>query len=203
MGESKITRTKLSEDIDGLSAEVENGKATISLLAEDVARLSKEVAELDTAIKEATTFRGEEKEQNEATIKDAVEASTAVQQALSVLKDFYGKAAGATALLQEPTIGSEEWKALANPDADEVDKGHKDGMQTFGDVYSGRQDEAGGILAMMEVIASDFATLEADTKAAEETAQVSYKEFMTESTKDKADKASAEAKLREDTTDMK
>jgi len=214
MGESKITRTKLSEDIDGLAAEVESGKATISLLAQDIARLSKEVAELDTAIKEATTFRGEEKEQNEATIKDATEAETAVQEAISVLKDFYGKAATATALLQQPTIGSEEWNALANPDAEEVDKGHKDGMQTFGAVYTGRQDEAGGILAMMEVIASDFATLEADTKAAEATAQTSYEEFMAESKKDKAvknrkiemskaDKLSAEGKLREDTADMK
>merc|ERR1712070_449579 len=67
---------------------------------------------------------------------------------------------------------------------------------------------------MMEVIASDFATLEADTKAAEATAQSSYEEFMAESKKDKAvknrkiemskvDKVSAEDKLRDDTADMK
>eukprot|EP00929_Paragymnodinium_shiwhaense_P027424 TRINITY_DN1609_c1_g1_i1.p1 TRINITY_DN1609_c1_g1~~TRINITY_DN1609_c1_g1_i1.p1 ORF type:complete len:698 (+),score=337.39 TRINITY_DN1609_c1_g1_i1:91-2184(+) len=214
MGESKITRTKLQEDIDGLAAAVESGKATISLLAQDVARLSKEVAELDHAVKEATTFRSEEKEQNEATIKDAMEAQTAVAEALAVLKDFYAKAMTATAFVQKPTIGSEEWNSLANPDAEEVDRGHKDGMQTFGDVYTGRQEEAGGILAMIEVIASDFATLEADTKASEATAQASYEEFMAESKKDKAvksrkiemsksDKTSAENKLREDTSDMK
>merc|ERR1719327_2563874 len=44
--------------------------------------------------------RGEEKEKNEETIKDAKEAQVAVSQALAVLKEFYAKAATATALVQ-------------------------------------------------------------------------------------------------------
>merc|ERR1719414_2477885 len=94
------------------------------------------------------------------------------------------------------------------------DKGHKKGMQTFGKTYKGQQDEAGGVLALLEVIASDFANLEADTKAAEATSQRAYEEFMTESKRSKAvktraiemdtaDKAAAQAKLQEDIADLK
>merc|ERR1719262_332446 len=115
-------------------------------------------------------------------------------------------------------MGSEEWKALANPNyVGPVDKGlktgaawgHTEGMQTFGKKYTGQQDEAGGVMAMLEVIASDFANLEADTKAAEAAGQESYDEFMVESKRNiamkekkiemnTADKAAAKSKLEED-----
>merc|ERR1719159_1385301 len=106
---------------------------------------------------------------------------------MAVLKDFYAKAGSATALIQvsssQPVkMGTEEWNALANPNYEgTVDKGHKAGMQTFGETYKGQQDSAGGILAMLEVILSDFANIEADTKASEATSQTSYEELMTES----------------------
>merc|ERR1719160_1385647 len=69
-------------------------------------------------------------------------------------------------------------------------------------------------MAMLDVILSDFANLEADTKAAEAKAQETYEEFMVESKKtkavkvkkiemDNADKAAAEQKLQEDTKDLK
>merc|ERR1719345_334193 len=67
---------------------------------------------------------------------------------------------------------------------------------------------------MLDVIASDFANLEADTKASEAKAQETYDNFMVESKKTKAvksrkiemdnsDKAAAEVKVQEDTKDMK
>merc|ERR1711897_67903 len=45
-----------------------------------------------------------------------------------------------------------------------------------------------GFVGMLEVIESDFARLEADTKAAEATAQKEYDTFMTDSKVDKAAK---------------
>merc|ERR1719327_2211117 len=67
---------------------------------------------------------------------------------------------------------------------------------------------------MLEVILSDFANVEADTKSAETTSQQAYDEFMTEAKKntrvkskkiqlDTADKVSTEQKLQEDTADLK
>merc|ERR1719198_1899848 len=50
------------------------------------------------------------------------------------------------------------------------------------------QAENGGVVGMLEVIQSDFARLETETEAAEETAQKQYDEFMTTSKVDKAAK---------------
>merc|ERR1719436_2100319 len=113
-------------------------------------------------------------------------------------------------------MGSDEWKSLANPNfGGTVDTGHKEGMQTFGEGYQGQQEENDfGVMAMLEVIQSDFANLEADTKAAEASGQQDYDSFMTESKKSKAvktkkiemtdmDKATTEATLQEDIRDLK
>ena len=154
-------------------------------------------------------------------------AQTAVSQATAVLKDFYAKAAQATALLQQRKnpaalvqtkgikMGTEEWQALANPNFDgTIDKGHKAGMQTFGESYTGNQDAAGGVMALLEVALSDFANLEADTKATEAEAESSYQKFMTEAKRSKAtkakkielddsDKADTQTKLQEDVAELK
>merc|ERR1711997_328987 len=76
---------------------------------------------------------------------------------------FYAKAGEATALLQQPEI--------------------------FDSPYQGMQSENGGVVGMLEVIESDFARLEADTSAAEATAQKNYDTFMTDSKVDVAAKS--------------
>ena len=220
LGTNKITRDKMTEEIDQLDAAVESGKASIASLTADIAALSQEIAELDQALSEATKLRTSEKAKNAATIADAADAQKAVVAATAILTDYYKKASMATALVQAPQMGSEEWNALANPDyvtgggSKTVDKGHKAGMQTFGAAYAGQQDEAGGVLAILEVVLSDFANLQSDTEASETVAQKEYDDFMNESNKNKAtkskkiemnttDRAEAQSKLQEDTIDMK
>jgi len=217
IGKSKVTRNKLSEDIDGLQSAVEDGKATIMKLTQEVATLSQEVVDLEASVKEATAIRTKEKATNKVTVEDSEAGQNAVAAATAVLKDFYEKASLATGLIQvtRPTMGSDEWDALANPNfKGTIDKGHKAGQQTFGKKYTGQQDSAGGVMAMLDVILSDFANVEADTKASEAKAQETYDNFMVESKKTKAtkskkiemneaDKASAENKLQEDTKDLK
>jgi len=220
IGKSKVTRNKLSEDIDGLDAAVEDGKANIMRLAEEVATLTQEVADTDASVSEATKIRAAEKAANKVTVDDTKAAQGAVAAATAVLKTFYEKASLATGFLQtdntRPTMGSDEWEALANPNYEgpKIDKGHKAGMQTFGKKFTGQQDQAGGVLAMLDVIASDFANLQADTEASEAKAQETYDSFMVESKKSKsvkskkiemneADKAAAEVKVQEDTKDLK
>jgi hypothetical protein len=230
IAQSTLTRKKLTETMDGLTADIENGKATISLLTEDIGRLTADIAAIDSAVAKAVEMRTAEKSKNAATVKDAVEAQEAVQQAMAVLKDFYAKASTATALLQtkkaaakQPAwgetgavkMGSEEWQELANPNFEGVvDKGHKAGMQTFGETYSGQQEEVGGVLAMLEVIESDFGNLKAETDTSELESQKAHEAFMAESSKNKAvkskklqlnseDVTATEAKIREDTSDLK
>jgi len=226
IGKSKVTRNKLTEDIDGLTADVDEGKATIMHLTEEIATLSKEVADLDAAVAEATKIRQQEKATNKVSISDAQAAQSAVAAATAVLKKFYEKASLGTGLIQvdRPKMGTEEWKSLANPNYDGAGDqglkgadgswGHQEGQQTFGKKYTGQQDEAGGVMAMLETILSDFENLEADTKAAEAAAQKAYDDMMVDTKKtkatknkqiemDNADKAAAEAKLAEDTKDLK
>merc|ERR1740123_2159852 len=139
------TRKEKTEAVETLHAEIDQLEASLAKLSEEISDLTKAVAELDAAMAKATTLRQEEKEGNEQTISDASEAQTAVAQALTVLKEFYAKAGEATALLQQPEI--------------------------FDSPYKGMQSENGGVVGMLEVIESDFARLEADTKAAEASAQ--------------------------------
>merc|ERR550537_19578 len=160
------TRKEKTDAVETLHAEIDQLEASIAKLTEDVNLLTKEVADLTSAMAKATEIRQEEKATNEATIKDAQEAQTAVAQALTVLKEFYAKAAEATALLQQ------------QPEAPAI----------FDSEYKGMQSENGGVAGMLEVIESDFARLEADTSSSEATAQKEYDEFMTDSKVDKAAK---------------
>jgi len=218
MGKSKITRNKLSEEIDALTAATEEGKATIAQLTEEIATLSKELAALEKAMTEATELRASEKASNAATVKDAQAGQAALEAAIAVLKDFYTKALKKTAFLQEEPVkmGSDYWKLLGTDEegAKAYDKGHKEGMQTFGEKYTGQQEEAGGVMALMDVLLSDMARLEADTTSSEALAVKAFEDFTTESKKSKAtktkevemntaDKTKAEAQLESDTQDLK
>jgi len=160
------TRKEKTEAVETLHAEIDQLEASLAKLAEDITELAKAVAELDAAMSEATTLRQEEKATNEQTIADAAAAQTAVAQALTVLKEFYAKAGDATAFVQQ------------EPAAPEI----------FDAPYKGMQSENGGVIGMLEVIESDFARLEADTKSSEATSQKEYDTFMTDSKVDKESK---------------
>jgi len=211
VGQSKITRAKLTEQVDRLKAEVSEMETTIAMLSEDTSTLSQEIADLVASMAEATELRKKEKSQNAATVEDAKAAAKAVTAALAVLKDFYAKASTATGLVQmdskaeQPVqMGTDEWDSLANPNfKGVVDKGHKKGMQTFGEVYKGQQEEAGGVLAMIEVILSDLNVLKAETEAAESAAAKEYASFMTESKRAKAQKSKSVELKGSDSTETK
>jgi len=160
------TRKEKTESVETLHAEIDQLEASIAKLTEDISELTKAVADLDAAMAEATKLRTEEKDKNTETISDSQEAQTAVAQALTVLKEFYAKAAEATAFVQKK----------AEP-------------EIFDSAYKGMGGESGGVVGMLEVIESDFARLESDTKASEATSQKEYDEFMTDSKVDKAEKS--------------
>merc|ERR1712045_180908 len=159
------TRKEKTEAVETLHAKIDQLEASIAKLTEDIGDLTSAVAKLQEEMAEATKIRQDEKAKNAQTVKDAQEAQTAVAQALTVLKEFYAKAGDATALVQQepPAI--------------------------FDSPYKGMQAENGGVIGMLEVIESDFARLEADTKAAEASAQKEYDTFMTNSKVDKESKS--------------
>merc|ERR1719482_740454 len=86
-------------------------------------------------------------------MSDAAAGESAVNAALVVLREFYSSQA---ALLQQKQVP--EMAA-----------------------YKGMQSSKGGVVGMLEVIASDFARLNADTKASENAAATEYATFMSDS----------------------
>merc|ERR1719399_1805677 len=167
LSSNEQTRKEKTAAVESLHAQKDELEASIAKLTEDIAELTQAIADLDAAMAKYTNLRNEEKAKNKATTADAKAAQTAVAQALTVLKDFYEKAAEATAFTQKQ-----------QPEAPEI----------FDSEYKGMQSGNGGVVGMLEVIESDFARLEADTKAAEESAQKEYDEFMTDSATDKSKK---------------
>jgi len=160
------TRKEKTAGVEALHAQIDELEASIAKLTEDIASLTQAIADLDSAMATATELRNAEKAKNTETIADSKEAQTAVAQALAVLKDFYAKSATATSFVQgreDPTIFESE--------------------------YKGMQNSKGGVVGMLEVIESDFARLEAETKSSEASAQKEYDEFMDDSSSDKSTKS--------------
>jgi DNA repair exonuclease SbcCD ATPase subunit len=161
---NKATRDEKSAEVTELTAQIDELTSKNAKLTQDIADLNNAVAELDAAVKEATEARSKEKAANTATLADAKAASAAVSRAISVLKEYYAKAAQNTALVQ------------AAPE---------DAPETFNAPYKGQQSESGGVLGMLEVIQSDFARLEAETSSGEDEAQREHDTFLADSSQDK------------------
>mmetsp|Transcript_42070 Transcript_42070/g.91666 ORF Transcript_42070/g.91666 Transcript_42070/m.91666 type:complete len:685 (+) Transcript_42070:73-2127(+) len=171
--QTRDRKTAQAEDLQSNIQELEASNAKLSM---EIEELSAEVAQLKASMAKATEDRAAEKAKNKQTVSEAQAAQVAVANALSVLEEFYSKAAGATALSQ----GAPE-----------------DAPETFSEPYKGQQGENGGVIGMLEVIQSDFARLEADTGASEHESKESYDKFMSDSETDEAVK-STEIKAKQD-----
>jgi chromosome segregation ATPase len=171
LGTNKHTRETKSAEVDTLTSTIDGLDSDIKSLAKDITKKSGEVSKLEAAVAEFTKKRTKEKAENAAAVKDAEEGQKAIANAIKVLQDFYSKAAKATSLAQV-SITSEKQQ----PKVPEI----------FDEAYKGDQNAKGGVVGMLEVIQSDFARLEADTKSGEQAAQNEYDEFMSDSAQTKA-----------------
>jgi hypothetical protein len=169
LSSNKQTRDTKTDGVTELQTEKDKLSA-IAKLGEEIAELTKAIAEIDAAVAEATLTRQEEKATNKETVEDAQEAQTAVSQALAVLKDFYRKAATATALVQSKAHSKED----------------PDPSSPFQQAYTGMGGENTGVVGMLEVIGSDFARLESETNAAEDQAAKEFERFSAASSEDRA-----------------
>jgi uncharacterized protein YoxC len=165
LGTNEHTRKTKSEEVEKLTAEIEGLESKIETLTKDLKDLTQAISDIESAVAERTDIRNNETAENELTIADAQAGQEAVGNAIKVLKEFYDKAGKSKALLQA----------------------HED-PEIFDEPYKGMQAENGGVLGMLDVIKSDFARLEQDTKSAEEESQASYDNFMSDSEVDLAAK---------------
>jgi len=167
LGANKIKREKKTSKVNKLTASVEGLAEDIDSMGKKIATLSKEQAELTKAMSEATAQRSTEKAKNTETMKEAAAGEEAVKNALVVLKEFYSSQGSLLqAQRQVPEMAA----------------------------YKGQQSAKGGVVGMLEVIASDFARLNADTKAAEGMAAGEYATFSADSKAAKKEKHDLEFK---------
>jgi uncharacterized protein YoxC len=168
MAKNTHTRDAKTDEINTLTAKADKLSAAITRVAQEIADLQTAINEIDAAVAKAISVRTAESKKNKETVEDSQKAQAAVTAALNVLKDFYAKAAQATAFVQQPEI---------------------DAPKTFEGSYTGMGDSTGGVVGLLEVIGSDFARLEAETNTAEDEAYKENDRFMAESKKDKAVKS--------------
>merc|ERR1719310_998424 len=157
LGTNKQTRDEKTDGVTKLTSQKDK-------LTADIAKLGEEIADLQKAI------------------ADANEAQVAVGNALTVLKEFYQKAATATALVQAQGDADDADDALVQASFSEEPKKNPFGEST----YNGMGGESTGVVGMLEVIASDFARLESETEMAESQAAKEFERFSYMSAEDKA-----------------
>merc|ERR1719393_498378 len=159
IGESKASKDEKQGKLDKVNARLEKAESSIATLTEEITTLSKDVAESDAAVAKATKIRSEEKSVFMAVSKDLTECQEAVAAATEVLREYYEGAS----LIQT----SQKAKSETDEDA---------------------EGDGSGILGMLEVAESDFATSLAEAKTVEEQAQGEFDKLISESKMLKATK---------------
>merc|ERR1719456_195669 len=159
MGKATHTRDSNMNTIMELNANLEGLEATKASLEEEISTLTTEIADLEDALTKQTKLRGEEKAENMDTLDKAKAGLAATKDAYDVLQAFYKKAAkGSVSLIQASPVDA-------------------DAPASHSGAYKGGQQKAGGILAMLDVIISDFERTIKVTTAAEKAAHREFVEF--------------------------
>jgi hypothetical protein len=148
-------------DQEAAQAQLTKLRATKEELENDIADLAAEIAANKKALNEASQLRNQEKADNEQTLAEAEEGEEAVKMALQILGDFYDNAFVQTSKKYVPPNSDRDGNTVGDL-----------APKTESEPYHGAQDEAKGIVGIMEVIQSDFArtisTVEEEERVADE-----------------------------------
>jgi chromosome segregation ATPase len=155
------------EEIEELNSEMARLEATRDQLNEDLTTLDTDLKALYKERNETTTTRLEDKAENEATTKEATEGLEVLEWVMGVMEKSYGTMANTKVDLS---------LVQADPMEDAPDAGFKNG-----EAYTGAQGAKTGIMAMLDVMKSDFARTISETAKEEAQQAKDYLEFMTQS----------------------
>lgn len=96
MGTNKNTRNAKERDVENTQADMDELSAKIAELTQFIAELSNDLSNLATQKAEAEELRKKSKDEHDVTIADAKQARQAINEAITILKNFYAKAGNAT-----------------------------------------------------------------------------------------------------------
>jgi len=140
-----------SKEATKLNAQLAKLESLTATLSDEIDSLKTQEAQLSEAKKKEEAQRKEEKDEEVMIQGEALEGATAVRQAMGSLSQFYGESKN---------------KAAASGASD---------------ASAGHSAEGAGVIAMMDVIASDFKRTLANSQAAASTEDAQLEEFQTTS----------------------
>jgi hypothetical protein len=198
MSETIAARDEAQREIEAKNAFLMEKRTLVDSLAEDISVLSKEIADLQTAINKETSLREKDQANNNQTLAEAQAGLEAVENAIEVLSNFYTnflQTGAKKTHKQAPAPGTEasgdyqRYRAAgAGADGATVDDMAPEDDLVTSD-YGGKTDASKSILGLLDVIKSDFEKTLDDTQADEDKAQTAYEEFKTDAQKSIDDKS--------------
>merc|ERR1719223_112849 len=181
---NELQTEKKDREKQDLIAKIEDLEMTIKTLQNALDQLKSEIAEMQVQMKRAGEDREKENKEFQMTVADQRATQKLLKAALSILEEFYGKAA----LMQQPAgppppAGFEEYKKNA---------------------------ASGGVMGMLTQIIDDAKAMEAEAIRDESDAQKAYEEFVKETnasieekSKDIVNKSETKAKAEEELVETK
>jgi len=181
LSQTKAKKSELEDSSAKMSAKVDKAASKSAQLKEEVAALESELAALVKEQAEAEKIRSETHATYEQAKADLEQGLAGVRKALSVLREYYGSESAA--LLQDEKQFGSFMQQPAMPEKFKKSTG-----------------AGGGVISMLEVIESDFATNLAKEETEESDAQADF-ETMTQ--KNKVTKASKDQDVKYKTQESK
>merc|ERR1719183_1679022 len=171
---SNVSKSDKTEKHAMLTAKIDADTATAEVRTQEIEENAQMLAALAQHVAEATEIRQTGKSENKHAMKDSQDAQTALANAVAVLEAHYKE----TGMMKK-----EAWEF--------VQRGVElpEEPSTWDSAYTGVADPAeqpAGILTVLKTVSADFAKMEAETRAQEETDQHEFEEDMKRSEIEKA-----------------
>merc|ERR1719265_611146 len=83
-------RDEETANMENYAADIDKTKSQIIDLNEKITELGTEIAELHKSLNEMTEMRNQEKAHNEKTIADSTSGAESINEAITILNNFYG-----------------------------------------------------------------------------------------------------------------
>eukprot|EP00933_Yihiella_yeosuensis_P051895 TRINITY_DN4987_c0_g1_i2.p1 TRINITY_DN4987_c0_g1~~TRINITY_DN4987_c0_g1_i2.p1 ORF type:complete len:696 (+),score=248.58 TRINITY_DN4987_c0_g1_i2:108-2195(+) len=173
---------KKTADLKKLTDDTTVAKARATTLTGEIKEANDDIQELKNSAHEALTVRTDEKNENKLCIEDAQDAQEAIKGAIGTLNKFYKDAADAAAAFVQ-TKSDSGYEILAPLDTGDAPDSWDKSSYTGGD--------SSNVVKVLQETQADFAKVEADTNAKEESEENQYNEDMTDNKKDMARKTTA------------
>jgi hypothetical protein len=169
-------REQTKRDLDGLNTTIVTTSNERDELSVEIAGLGSEISTLSKGLSEETTLHNETMVHLAKVIADATVGETAVEDAIDVLRTYYGEVA-----VTNPTV---EEVSESPVDSDGVSVSDLEPESFGNEQYGGSQDTASHIIGLLEEVKKDFTDAISDGNDASTTEDSDYDTFKTDTESD-------------------